>query len=149
MRTSPSLIIFLFVAITASSAAAGPAEDANTVIDRWSAAYSSNNPEAVARSYWPDAILLGNITPNMTEGVEAIRSYFSAIKGSGNQNLIGERRTTVISEGAAVITGFYVFNAMIEGKLVPRPSRFTMVVTKRGDEWRIANHHSSPRVQPN
>src|SRR5262249_37152689 len=29
---------------------------------------------------------------------------------------------------------------------VPGPSRFTMLVTKRGDEWRIAHHHSSPHV---
>jgi hypothetical protein len=43
-----------------SLALAGPAEDANAALDRWSAAYSANDPEAIANNYWPDAILLRN-----------------------------------------------------------------------------------------
>jgi len=31
---------------------------------------------------------------------------------------------------------------MTDGKAVPGPSRFTMLVAKRGDEWCIAHHHS-------
>jgi hypothetical protein len=37
---------------------------------------------------------------------------------------------------------------MQEGKPVPAPSRFTMLIVKRGGEWNIAHHHSSPHVQP-
>jgi hypothetical protein len=37
---------------------------------------------------------------------------------------------------------------MTDGQPVSAPSRFTMLVTKRDGEWRIAHHHSSPRVQP-
>ena len=44
-------------------AIAGPGEEANAVIDRWSAAYSSNDPEAVVKNYRPDAILLGTESP--------------------------------------------------------------------------------------
>jgi len=44
-------------------AIAGPGEEANAVIDRWSAAYSSNDPDAVVKSYRPDAILLGTVSP--------------------------------------------------------------------------------------
>jgi len=47
---------------------AGPAEDANAVVDRWSAAYSSNDPEIIAKSYWPDAILLGTVSPVISTG---------------------------------------------------------------------------------
>ena len=127
---------------------AGPPQDANAVVDRWSAAYSSNDPEAVVKSYWPDAILLGTVSPVMSEGTEAIRTYFSALKGSGNKNAIGDRRTIVLDDNAVVVTGFYEFTRMQDGKAVPAPSRFTMLVVKRGDEWRIAHHHSSPHVQP-
>ena len=67
---------------------------------RWSAAYSSNDPEAVVKNYWPDAILLGTVSPVMSEGTEAIRTYFSPLKGSGNKNAIGERRTIVLDENA-------------------------------------------------
>jgi uncharacterized protein (TIGR02246 family) len=126
----------------------GPPQDANAVVDRWSAAYSSNDPEAVVKIYWPDAILLGTVSPVMSEGTEAIRTYFSPLKGSGNKNVVGDRRTIVLDENAVVVTGFYEFIRMQDGKPVPAPSRFTMLIVKRGDEWRIAHHHSSPHVQP-
>lgn len=127
---------------------AGPAEDANAAVDRWSAAYSGNDPETVVRTYWPDAVLLGTVSPVMSEGAEAIRTYFAPLKGSGNKNTVGERRTFVLSDNAVVVAGFYVFARMVDGKPTPAPSRFTMLLTKRGNEWAIAHHHSSPHVQP-
>lgn len=41
-------------------------------------------------SYWPDAILLGTVSPVISEGADAIRTYFTALKlkGSGNENVI-------------------------------------------------------------
>jgi len=84
----------------------------------------------------------------MSEGTEAIRKYFSPLKGSGNKNAIGERRTLVLNENAVLVTGFYDFTRMKEGKPVPGPSRFTMVIIRHDGEWLIAHHHSSPHVQP-
>ena len=142
---------FVFIALVLglpAVASAGPAEDANVAVDRWSAAYSSNDPENIAKNYWPDAILLGTVSPVISEGTEAIVTYFTPTKGTGNKNAIDERRTIVINENAVVVTGFYTFTRMVDGKPVPAPSRFTMLVTKRGDEWRIAHHHSSPHVLP-
>jgi len=127
---------------------ASPAEDANTMIDRWSAAYSGNDPETIASNYWPDAILLGTVSPVISEGTQSIITYFAPIKGTGNKNTIDERRTIIINDTAVVITGFYTFTRMVEGKAVQGPSRFTMLVTKRGNEWRIAHHHSSPHLLP-
>ena len=143
---------FVWVAVMLMSSAvavAGPVEDANAAIDRWSAAYTSNDPEAVVNNYWPDAILLGTVSPVISVGTEAIGKYFSLVKGSGNKNAIQERHTIVLDENAVVVTGFYEFTRMKDGQPSPSPSRFTMLVTKRGGEWRIAHHHSSPHVQPN
>jgi uncharacterized protein (TIGR02246 family) len=131
-------------------AVAGPVEEANAAIDRWSAAYSANDVEAVVKNYWPDAILLGTKSPVISTGADAIKKYFTDLKlqGSGNKNGIQERHTIPIDDNAVLVTGFYEFTRMQEGKLVPGPSRFTMLVTKRGNEWRIAHHHSSPHVMP-
>ena len=134
--------------ISPAVAAAGPAEDANAAIDRWSAAYNSNDPETIAKNYCPDAILLGTVSPVISEGTQAIVTYFTPTKGAGNKNTIDERRTILINDTAVVVTGFYTFTRMVEGKPVPGPSRFTMLVTRRGSEWRIAHHHSSPHVLP-
>lgn len=137
-------ILIGLVLLSPVPAAAGPAEEANAVVDRFSAAYSSNDPDAVVNLYTPDAILLGTVSPVISKGTEAIRKYFSMLKGSGNRNSIQERHTIVVCDIAVVVTGFYEFIRMREGKPVPGPSRYTMLIVKRDGEWRIAHHHSSP-----
>jgi uncharacterized protein (TIGR02246 family) len=127
---------------------AGPAEEANALVDRWSAAYSGNDPDTIAKLYTSDALLLGTVSPVMSEGTQAIIKYFTPSKGSGNKNTIGEHRTIVVDDNAVVVAGFYEFTRMQDGKPVPAPSRFTILVVKRDGEWRIAHHHSSPHVQP-
>src|SRR5712692_2023736 len=141
----------MFVGLIFSSpamAVAGPAEEANAVVDKWSAAFSSNEPEAVVKKYWPDAILLGTVSPVISQGTDAIQKYFTPIKGTGNKNAIQERHTIVINDNTILVTGFYEFTRMQEGKPVPGPSRFTMLITKRSGEWGILHHHSSPHVPP-
>ncbi len=149
-RMLPVVVLMALVLASPAPAIAGPSEDANAAIDRWSAAYTANDPDAVVNSYWPDAILFGTTSPVISMGADAIRSYFTALKlkGSGNKNAVQERHTIVLADNAVVVTGFYEFTRMTNGTPVPAPSRFTMLVTKRGKEWRIAHHHSSPRAQP-
>ena len=84
------ILVLCMLAFTPAAAFAGPAEDANAALARWSAAYTSNDPEAIVGNYWPDAILLGTVSPVISIGADAIRTYFSAVKGSGNKNEIGE-----------------------------------------------------------
>jgi uncharacterized protein (TIGR02246 family) len=142
------LVFVALMLMLPAVAIAGPAEEANAAIDRWSAAYTSNDPEAVVQNYWPDAILLGTVSPVISVGTEAIRSYFSLVKDSGNKNSIQERHAIVLGDNAVVVTGFYTFTRMKDGQPTPSPSRFTMLVTKRGGEWHVAHHHSSPHVLP-
>jgi uncharacterized protein (TIGR02246 family) len=141
------LIPVMFVLLSPAAAWSGPEEEANAAVDRWSAAYSSNDPDAVTKTYRPDAVLLGTASPIMSEGSDAIRAYFAPLKASGNKNTIGERRTLVLSDHAVLVTGFYEFLRVKEGKSLPTQARFTMLLIKHDDEWLIAHHHSSPRVQ--
>jgi uncharacterized protein (TIGR02246 family) len=141
------LMSLALLLLSPAAAFAEPRQEANAVIDRWSAAYSSNDPEAVVKTYRPDAILLGTASPIMSEGTDAIRAYFARLKGTGNKNTIGERRTLVLSDNAVLVTGFYEFTRVKEGKAVPSPARFTMLLIKHDGEWLISHHHSSPRVQ--
>jgi len=146
--TQPAWLLLVgLILMSPAMAAAGPAEEANAVVDRFSAAYTSNDPEVIVNLYTPDAILLGTVSPVISMGTEAIQKYFSMIKGSGNKNAIQERHTIVLGDNAVVVTGFYEFTRMKDGRPVPGPSRFTMLIIKNGGEWRIAHHHSSPHVQ--
>jgi uncharacterized protein (TIGR02246 family) len=129
-------------------AVAGSADDANAAVDRWSAAFNTNDPETIAKNYCPDAILLGTVSPVISVGTQAIIKYFTPTKGTGNKNAIDERHTIKINNKAVLVTGFYTFTRMVDGKPTPGPSRFTMLVTKTGNKWCIAHHHSSPHVLP-
>lgn len=115
------------------------------MINAWVAAYSANDREALVSLYAPNAILLGTTSPIISEGTEAIRTYFQDLPGSGRKNVIVERRTVVLGDTAVLGTGFYNFMREAEGN-VPRPSRFTMLIEKRGVRWLIVHHHSSPRA---
>ena len=138
-------LLCLPLLLTSMTSFAGPAEDANTLIDQWAATYSANDREALVALYAPDAILLGTTSPVMSEGTEQIRIYFKDLNGSGRKNAIVERRTIILDENAVVSTGFYNFARASEGD-VPRPSRFTMLIVKRDGRWMIQHHHSSPKA---
>ena len=154
MKRAGALVLAsaLFIALTfaARDAMAGPAEEANAALDRFSAAYTANDVEALVGLYATDAILLGTNSPTISEGRDAVRAYFTNLKlaGSGNKNEIQDRRTIVINDSSVLVTGFYEFTRMADGKPVPGPARFTVLLTKTGDQWRIAHQHSSPRAMP-
>src|SRR5436190_15881403 len=125
MTTLSRIILAVLFVSAPMVAIAGPAEDANAVVERWSAAYNTNDPDAIAKIYTSDAILLGTVSPVMSEGTAAIVKYFTPTKGTGNKNKLGDQRTIVLGDNAVVVTGFYEFTRMQEGKPVPGPSRFT------------------------
>ena len=137
MKSLAQVLCLCSFLMVPGAALAGPTEEANAAVDRWSAAYTSNDPEAMVETYTPDAILLGTVGPIISEGTEGIRKYFAMIKGSGNKNAVDERRTIVVDDNAVLVTGFYEFTRLADGQPVAAPSRFTMLVTKRDGEWRI------------
>jgi uncharacterized protein (TIGR02246 family) len=149
MATLTRVLIIVLLALGPTGAAfASPADEASAVIDHWAAAYTANDADAVVKLYAPDAILLGTRSPLLAEGTEPIRAYFASLPGSGNKVAIGERRMVVLSDSGVLGTGFYEFTLIQDGKPVPTPARFTMVLVKRGDDWLITHHHSSQRPKP-
>ncbi|HYU14379.1 MAG TPA: SgcJ/EcaC family oxidoreductase [Stellaceae bacterium] len=141
-------LLFIVLVLAPVAAFAGASEDANAVVDRWSATYTANDAPALVKLYTPDAILLGTVSPIISEGSAPITAYFARLPGSGNKNAVVERRTMVLGPEAMLVTGFYDFTAIRDGNPVVTPARFSMVVVKRGDDWLIAHHHSSRRPEP-
>ena len=150
LRCKSLLMLLAFIALIPGVSVAGPAEDANAALDKFSAAYTANDVDALVQLYTPEAVLLGTNSPVISQGRDAIRAYFTNLKlaGSGNKNDIEERRTIVVDDNAVVVTGFYLFTRMVEGKPVPGPARFTVLLVKSGGQWLIAHQHSSPRAMP-
>jgi uncharacterized protein (TIGR02246 family) len=117
------------------------------VIDRWAAAYTANDTEAVVRNYTPDVILLDTSSP-ISLGTEGVRKYFSRIPGSGNNVVVRERRFVLLADGVVQATRFYEFTLNYPGTPAQVPRRFTMIIVKRGNDWLIEHHHSSPIPKP-
>jgi uncharacterized protein (TIGR02246 family) len=141
-------LIFLVLFFVPATAFASAGDDANEVVNRWATAFNANDAEGILRFYAPDAIVLGTASPIIADQPELIRDYFKSLPGSGNKVAIGDHRIVVLSNEAVLVTGFYEFTPMREGKPVPVPARFTMVVVKRGPDWLILHHHSSRRPEP-
>src|SRR5215510_190879 len=120
-----AIFVTVYLVFVPRPSIAGPAEEANAALDRFSAAYTANDVEALVKLYAPNAILLGTNSPIVSEGRDAVHAYFTNLKlaGSGNKNEIQERRTIVVNDNAVVVTGFYQFTRMSEGKPVPAPAR--------------------------
>ena len=147
MKSIAQALFAAVLLLAPARAQAGPLEDAHSALDGWSAAYSNGDVEGVVKSYWPDATLFGIADPDLAQGSEAIRKHYAAIKGSGVQNRTGRRHSIVLGPNAVLVTGYYEFVQMKDGKVVSSPARFTILFTKRGAKWGIAHHHSSPWVE--
>ena len=128
--TITRLVLIALLVSMPSTAGAGPADEANAVVDRWAATFNANDAAGVVSLYTADAVLLGTISPTIAHGTDAIRAYFSRLPGSGSKVAIGERRTIVVNDTAVTSTGFYEFTIMRDGQPV------------------IAHHRSSFRPKP-
>jgi hypothetical protein len=114
---------------------AGPAENANAVVDRWAAAFNANDPVELGNLYATDAVLHGISDPTVVTGLWAVREYFSGLSGSGSTIAIKSRYIAVMSDSSVICVGFYEFQA--------KPARFTFAIVRHGEEWLIAHHHFS------
>ena len=128
-----------------AAAHAGPADDANALLDRWVAAFNANDAQAVTALYTPDAILLGTSSPVISQGTDQILQYFARLPNSGSQVRINERHLLVLDDDSVIVAGFYDYELAQGGRAVLAPARFTMVMVKHGDRWLIAHEHSSQR----
>jgi uncharacterized protein (TIGR02246 family) len=145
-RFAPIVLAAILLA-GSGPAMAGPAEEANAALNTFAATYTTNDVDKLVQLYTSDAVLLGTNSPVISMGRDAVRAYFTNLKlaGSGNKNVIQDRKTIVVSDSAVVVTGFYEFTRMRDGKPMAGPARFTVLLTKQGGKWLIAHQHSSPR----
>ena len=133
--------------ITAPLAAvAGPKEEAFQVIEQFKAAFDASDVQGVVKLFAPDAIFLGTISPKIITTTADVDQYFQGLKQfMPRQIKIEEYSTMVLSDRAVLFAGFDTFSQTREGKVVETPARFTLLITKNEQGWRISHFHSSAR----
>lgn len=139
-------LVAVAVAACSFTALAGPKEDAQAVADKFIAAFVAGDLEATAALYSPDAMFWGTVSPELGTSPDVLRKYFAdnyaarasvPLKGA----TITDSSALVISDDAVVIAGRWQTERPNALSLL----RFTMVLHKKADQWRIVHLHSSPR----
>lgn len=126
-------------------APANPADDALHVIQRWAAAFSESNVDAIVSLYAPDATFFGTGSKALVTSPDQIRSYFDAAlnrdKPRGAELL--ERWVQVVSDDVVIVTGKDRVSGTKDGQLHSSEGRVTFVLEKRGTGWQIVHFHRS------
>ena len=110
-------------------------------LEQWVAAFNSRDLDAHMALYEPDAVLFGSVD-QLQIGREAIRAYFS---GRGPEVMVVDYpmpRVAMVTPDVASTAGRVEF-VDANG---PMPYRMTWLLVRRDGNWRIAQHHGSPRT---
>ena len=147
------LITAVFLAFP-FNAVAGPREDAQAVFDKFLTSFTAANAEEVVSLFTPDALFWGTTMPNLATTPDAIRQYFVAAFGKPARapgvvkaTSLGTS-TLVLSDSVVLVSGMWQIEWVVDGKPKLMPLRVSLVVTKRGDRWLIAQFHNSPWPKP-
>jgi uncharacterized protein (TIGR02246 family) len=110
---------------------------------QWVEAFNSHDLERHMALYAEDAILFGSVDA-LQNGRAAIRAYFA---GRGPDVRVRAYPVPLARQVSAdvVVTAGHVDFA--EGGQ-PSPYRMTWVLVRHGGNWKIAQHHGSPRFGP-
>ncbi|MBX9748086.1 MAG: DUF4440 domain-containing protein [Roseococcus sp.] len=114
------------------------------VLTQFLASFATADGAAAARLFWPDALFWGTTSPDLGTEAAQVQAYFSSFaQWRPNQRraewIAGE--ALPLSDSAIMISGRW---QIVNGESL-RPLRLSMLVTRRGADWGIAQFHNSPR----
>ena len=110
---------------------------ASELLEKWTSAVKSGDPNQVTSLYRDDGILLGTFSNKERIGHELIIEYFEKLLKSPVEVQIVSENPHVFGSDA-VNSGHY--NFVTNGETIR--ARFSFVYHKDG-EWKIVSHHSS------
>jgi uncharacterized protein (TIGR02246 family) len=146
------ITLLLLLLATCAPTFAGPREDALAAYHKFFEAFTTDNHDQVATLFAPDALFYGTGSTEVVTTPEGIRQYFTGA-------LTGKRGTVratpftqtalVLSDNIVAISGKWQSERTLDGTMVTAgPSRNTVVMQRRGDQWLIVQFHNSPTPKP-
>ncbi|SHG49047.1 conserved hypothetical protein [Kaistia soli DSM 19436] len=112
-----------------------------SLLEQWIAAFNSRDLDAHMALYTEDALLFGSVD-TLHVGRAVIRTYFA--RRPPGVHVVSYPMPTVLqlAPDIAATAGHVDF---ADGDS-PMPYRMTWMLVRRAGDWRIAQHHGSPRV---
>jgi uncharacterized protein (TIGR02246 family) len=111
-----------------------------TLLEKWIEAFKSRALDSHMALYLEDATLFGSVD-ELQVGRDRIRAYFAKRPPGVKVLAYPMPRLAELGPDVAVSAGHVEFANEDE----PMPYRMTWVLVRRGGNWRIAQHHGSPR----
>ena len=139
------LLAVTLLASLASTAMAGPKEDAHAVVEKWAKAFNQSDVDGIVKLYAPDALFMGTGSKTVVIKPEEIRSYFenALLNNRPRGAKLNDYSTMVLSDAAVLVTGLDTATGVREGKTISADGRVSFVVAKRGADWQIVHFHRS------
>lgn len=106
----------------------------------WLEAFNSHDLDRHMELYTEDAMLFGSVD-ELQDGRNAIRDYFGRRPAGIRVKSYPMPRIRQVAADVAITAGHVDFADGDE----PSPYRMTWVLVRRDGNWRIAQHHGSPR----
>ena len=110
------------------------------LLQRWIEAFNSHDLDSHMALYTEDATLFGSVD-ELQVGRNAIRDYFGERASTVRVKAYPMPHVRELEADVAVTAGFVEF---ADGD-TPSPYRMTWVLVRRNGNWRITQHHGSPR----
>ena len=114
--------------------------DVESLLREWIAAFNSHDLDRHMQLYMPDATLFGAVD-DLKVGRDAIRGYFGARAPGMRVRHYPMPRVAALGPDVTVTAGHVDF---ADGDEL-FPYRMTWVLVRQDGNWRIAQHHGSPR----
>jgi uncharacterized protein (TIGR02246 family) len=110
------------------------------LLSSWIEAFNAHDLDRHMALYAEDATLFGSVD-ELQIGRPAIRAYFGRLPPEVRVKTYPMPRVAMLAPDIAVTAGHVEF-AVGEA---PMPYRMTWVLVREGGNWRIKQHHGSPR----
>lgn len=111
-----------------------------SLLAEWIDAFNAHDLDRHMALYMPDAMLFGSVD-DLQDGRDAIRAYFGK-RGPGVRVASYPPPVVRLIADDVAVTAAHVDFA--DGDR-PMPYRVTWTLRRQGGNWRIAQHHGSPR----
>jgi hypothetical protein len=148
MRRCSLLAAGFVMLASATTATAGPKEDAYSTVERWASEFNAANVDKLVSLYTPDALFFGTTMQTLATTPEAVRKYFAGVAMIAPKVKLGDHSMMMISDTAVLDAGSYEFTREKDGQTMIVPARYSILLVKKGNDWGIAHHHSSARPAP-
>jgi uncharacterized protein (TIGR02246 family) len=117
-----------------------PTPTIESLLEQWIAAFNAHDLESHLALYTEDATLFGAV-PDLQIGRDAIRTYFGHRGPKVHVANYPLPHIVMISDNVASTAAHVDFADGDE----PMPYRVTWMLVKQKGDWKIAQHHGSPR----